>query len=432
MILVAVTIAFGSLGNVTDAGIIDPNRSSLTKNVPQATVTKAVKFIQSGKLDDARALLTKQFATAKNQPHPDILIAQILLKLKRGRDARRVMESLAVKHSGRLDVRLVFCEMAVNETRWFDGLMHAKAAQLAKVPANWDESYTAAIQQDLLLLKGKCCEGCQDWQTAKQIYSAVAEEQDPSTGVLVSLARCEFQLKQYKAAATQFDRAFQQDRQLDVADVAMARLFNAAQQPKDAERHYRAAIEHADPAGRARAKLAFATWLLWNNKPSEIAGLLTTSFKDTNLDQQRQLTLAMAFRMLGQLKQAQGVLSPLHQQKPTDFAIGNQFALVMIELPDEALRSRALQIAEANVRNNERSTEAWSTLGWIQFKLGDVSSAQQNMARGMSSGVVSRDTAWQMAQLHKQLGHQADADKLFSASRSSTGPFFAKELKDSK
>jgi len=167
---------------------------------------------------------------------------------------------------------------------------------------------------------------------------------------------------------------------------------------------------------------------LWNNHGDEAALILEETIDKETLEKERQLLLAMAQRMICDFAKAISLLTPLHQENPAQFTIANQLALVMIESNDEALRSRANQIAEANVRNAPNSNEAWATLGWIQYRLGDLNASRQSFQRGIAGGVISRDTAWHMSQLQQKMGQQAEADRLLESAMSSNGPFFSRCL----
>ena len=418
----ATVLIASSSGNADIIGLPQQQFSVDTNKRP---IKKAIELLKTGTIEEAKAWLANQFATSPNQPHSDIICAQILKTLGRDREARQVLNSLAAREPNRFDIRLVFCEMAIADSRWFDGLIHAVAAENAPPPRNWDAERIGQFRHSLSLMKAACCEGCNDWNTAKQIYVAAAAVDDANADIFGAIGRCEFWLQNYSEARKQFLVAFSKDKTLDVADHVMARLFAAAGQPQQAAQYYLAAIQDADITGQIRARQAFAEWLLHNNHPQDIATVLARPFENLMLDQQRRLTLAKGDRMQRKFDSATKTLSSLHQEYPTDFQIGNQFALVLIESPKEALRSRALQIAETNVRNHSDFSEASSTLGWIQFKLGDIESAKKNMSRGMSTGVVSRDTAWQMAQLHKHVGNTTAAAELTRASKSAKGPFFA-------
>ena len=383
----------------------------------------AVSLLKNGKLEEARTWLKQHCAGRKNELHPDLLLVGMLTRMGRVGEARTVLESLAVKEPDRVDVRMSFCQIAIRDKRWFDGLQHSEAARSAVYPKSWTEKHIASVKSELQRLRARCCEGRGDWKSAKALYEPIAKQEDSPVEVLAALGRCEFELKNITAATEWYRKAWQRDRKQDSPPLALAVLFDASGQHKLAEEHFRKAVSAQDADGRPRAKIAFARWLLWNNRPAEIPNLLSTS-QTRDVQQDCELLLGMAARMQRRFDDARTILSRLHKKHPNVFSISNQLALVLIESENEALRSRALQIAEANARNFQQLHEAWSTLGWIQFSLGDLASARQNLSRGLSGGVVSRDTAWQLAQVYRELGNTAEADKLIAAAERSQGPFF--------
>lgn len=391
---------------------------------------EARRLLRSGDLAETQTFLKKYFETAQNQPHPDILLARLLNELNRPADAGRVLEALAAAHPNRLDLRLVFGELAIRQSRWFEAWIHLVAAEQAEPPANWTEEHAAAVRRDVLASKAQCCEGREDWATAGDLYSELiatgtTDDKTKYASLLAALGRCRFHQDRIKEATRHFAAAWRADPSRDVCELALATLCHAAERKQDAEEFFRLAVRHDDDSGRARAELSFAQWLLWNNQPDEIPRVLRTEQHDPGMVRERELLLAMSDRMQQQYVAAQERLAALHQANPASFPISNQLALVMIESSDEGLRSRALQIAEANARNHSQLSESWATLGWIQFRLGDLASARQNLSRGMSGRVISRDTAWHLAQIHQHLGNPAEARELSSAALTSQGPFFS-------
>ena len=125
---------------------------------------------------------------------------------------------------------------------------------------------------------------------------------------------------------------------------------------------------------------------------------------------------ALAHRMAGQTSDAESLLSALHQKTPASFSVSNQLALVLVESSDEAKRGRALQIATSNARRFQNSEDALSTLGWVQYRLGDVAAAEQILTATMSDGSVSRDTAYYLSKVKAALG-KTDESTTFASSR---------------
>ncbi|MEZ6077790.1 MAG: hypothetical protein R3C56_19595 [Pirellulaceae bacterium] len=207
----------------------------------------------------------------------------------------------------------------------------------------------------------------------------------------------------------------------DPPELMVASLFEV-QGDQDATEHwFRLAIALPAPDG-AIARLRFAKWLIWNNRPDEASPLLENSLAKSESENERLYLTALIARMRHQYTEAQDLLSRLHQQHATDFNVSNQLALVLIESNEEANRGRALQIAEANVRNHRNQKEAWSTLGWIHLRLGDVAKAQETLALAARSRSISRDTAYFIAKLKEATGDSASAAKFHKAATQASGP----------
>lgn len=392
-----------------------PNKSAVVK--------RALRYLQLGDPDAARAVLQAFTAKVADELHSEILMAQLLNQLQRGSDARSVLEQLAAAEPDRFDVHLVFCELAVRESRWLDGWMHAKAAQKTEMPAAWSQDFTAQQTQKLMLLKATCCEGRKDWQTAQTIYDSLkTADKNLSVALQTAMGRTAFHLDDLPSARQHFAMAFEQDESLNPPDLTLALLCDGAGNLEAAETHFLASLN--SQSNPEQARLAYARWLIFQNQAIRATEIVTGKFENTELEPERLYVTGLAARMNQKFEHAQTIFQSLHQADPGSFAVGNQLALVLIENTSETLRARGLQIAESNVRNNSNLAEAWSTLGWIQLRLGDVALARESLSRAASAGTLSRDTACYLAELHQQLGSTAEAQQLFAAARTSSGPLF--------
>jgi tetratricopeptide (TPR) repeat protein len=110
----------------------------------------------------------------------------------------------------------------------------------------------------------------------------------------------------------------------------------------------------------------------------------------------------------------------------------------LIEQKDEDKRQRALEYAENNARNYQKTNqanEAYSTYGWVLYKLEKYDDAEKALRAAMSGGTFTADTAYYYAcVLNKQGGHSKDAISLLESALNTKGPFAnrddAKQLLD--
>jgi Flp pilus assembly protein TadD len=93
-------------------------------------------------------------------------------------------------------------------------------------------------------------------------------------------------------------------------------------------------------------------------------------------------------------------------QSPGNFAATNNLALTLCEQtdehtgqPDQAKLNRALELVNANYKIDPRNPEINSTLGWVLYRAGMLARAEDALRQAASSGNVSPDTAYYLAQV---------------------------------
>jgi tetratricopeptide (TPR) repeat protein len=112
-----------------------------------------------------------------------------------------------------------------------------------------------------------------------------------------------------------------------------------------------------------------------------------------------------------------------HLQSPSAFAASNNLALALCELKDEAKLRRALEYATTNARQYPKETEAASTYGWVLYKAGQIDAAEQALRQAASSGNISSDTAYYLAQVSVDRKRIDDAKQLLKAALNNQRPF---------
>ncbi len=395
---------------------------------PKSPAARAVESAQAAirqrDLETARKSL-EILATDPDSVHPEILLAELLGIAGLGADARNILDEFSGKEPTRIDLNLAYCEIAVRENRWFDGWVLANSGETATVPDHWSPAFRQHVANRLKTLKAICCEGRKDWKGAHELYTSLSKVEKPAAEVIAGLGRSSFHLGDADAALSHFELLRKLKPDTQPPQMLLAQLYDITGKTAEAEAAYRKAIETAKADEVAPVRLAFARRLIQQNQAKETAALLKESIKDSPENEtERNFLQALVARMEGRTADAQKMLSPLHQQNPATFVISNQLALVLCQNPDESLRARAMQIAEGNVRNLQRSSEAWATLGWVQLQLGDPASAEKSLANAAQLGPLSRDTVYYLWQLKKAEGDAKAAELLQKAFAETAGPDF--------
>jgi cytochrome c-type biogenesis protein CcmH/NrfG len=93
-------------------------------------------------------------------------------------------------------------------------------------------------------------------------------------------------------------------------------------------------------------------------------------------------------------------------QSPSDFVASNNLALSLIEDDKDkgayqAKQQRALEYAVMNARQYPKQAEAFSTLGWVYYKVNRLNEAWQCLQNAAALGPISPDTAFYLATVLK-------------------------------
>tara|TARA_R110002049_G_scaffold285698_1_gene466644 strand:+ start:622 stop:2007 length:1386 start_codon:yes stop_codon:yes gene_type:complete len=394
----------------------------------------AKHLIAGGDAVAARKLLAELDANP-NVADVDVLIADLMFNLGQSEQGQRWLEQASVDEPERLAIYLAFIEQAVQQRRWFDGAVLVQSAEHIDPPAHWSDDLQQRVGRRVLLLKAICAEGRTDWTQARQTYDALlqsvpAGSHEIAKEVSLGLARSCFQLKDYQAALDVLKTLAIQDHSLLHPQQYLAQWYEQNDMIHEADQAYRNGIEGSRPAQRGAARLGYARFLLYRNRLDDALPLLQIPIDPSEApkagfaEPDRLFLQAVLARLDNRLADAQAILSKLHQSQPESITVAIHLAAVLVEHDDEVLRGRALQIAESTVRNASSSADAWATLAWVQFRLGDWVAADSSLARSLKLGNPSKDTLHFMSQLKRSTGHFKDADSLDRLYQSAKGPSF--------
>lgn len=390
------------------------------------------KWVAAGQMDQARRALEAIVAADPQNDHPEVLLARALWEQGRTAQGTQLLETLARDAGDRLDVTLAFAQLAVAQRRWYDARALLEQAKTATVPPAWQSEYTRIQMLQAAFLRASCSEGQQRWSDAAEAYRKLMEHQatpeSMKAGAAHGNARCLAALDDQQQALLAYRTLKTVSQRPESAERLLARQLRGYQKHQAAEDWYRAALLIADDYEPARRELA--QFLLWLNRPDELAELLVEPAEETSDARiERLYLLALAARMQRRDDEAYRLLLALNQEEPTRLAISNQLALVLIENADPVHRDRALQIARTNVSNHPQASEAWATLGWIQLRHGDAKSAGESLINACRGGSISRDTAYYIAVLGDKLGQNTPLiQQMKAAAIEASGPFFYAEI----
>ena len=199
-----------------------------------------------------------------------------------------------------------------------------------------------------------------------------------------------------------------------IPELVLASMYDQAKKLKECEQWYRRGLDLPPDAANA-VRLKFSRWLIHNNGAAEAKDVITKARAPEGRFAEYAFVAGLATRMLGDIEAAGKIFNRLHTEDPGNYSVSNQLALVMIETDDKENHENSLKIAIANAQRMPQSAELLATLGWVQFRVGDLEKAEKSLNLAVRQGQKSRDTLYYLSQLKAAQGKEKEAE-LFKTS----------------
>ena len=109
---------------------------------------------------------------------------------------------------------------------------------------------------------------------------------------------------------------------------------------------------------------------------------------------------------------AESILEGVVAESPHNVAATNNLALALVEQGDAKKSQRALELAEANVKQFPKWPQIASTYGLVLYRLGRLDDAEKALRGAASIADSDGDTVYTLARLAIDRGHKDEAKKL--------------------
>jgi Tfp pilus assembly protein PilF len=423
------THRFSSLGLavlLTAAAAAQQPPPATTPPAPTPTADqKAVELFRAGKFDDALKELEAGSKADPKLPPPKVRLANLFFQAGQGPAARANLERAAAEDPKHPDVYLLNGSFAYGEGRITDTILSCQVALAQADDPRWDAEQKKRFKRDARLGLAAAFEARRDWTSAREFLTAILAE-DPKNGpARQRLATAIFLLGKPDDAFAELQKAHADDPASDLPELRMASLYTSQNDPAKAEDWLKKAV--AAHGQNPKAHRAYAAFLLDAGNPDGAQIYLGAAAK---LDPTGRDTTALRGLMARYRKdhaQAEQIFEALHREHPADSFAAWNLALVLAETGNKDKQRRAVEIAENEVRKNQRAGEGFAVLGWCYYKAGRVDEAEKALVTAAQVGALSRDAAFFLAQILAHKGRWEDAAKLLKGATEARGGFVYKE-----
>ncbi len=418
------------LGGISRAARADLTVEKLTANAITGVgpyyqdVADAIKQFGSKNYDAALKHLQSAKKTTPRLAPPEVMMAALYFDANFPIAGIAMLEKAMRSAPDDPEATVILAERAVSEGRQTEAEMLFQKAGKSVESFNENPKRKQDFLSRILTGAASVDEARSDWKEARAKLEALIKHDPRSASAHERLGRVLFNLNDQKKAYAVFQTAAEIDTKVVPAELAMAYL---SADKVNAEKWLNFALKKS--AGDLRTQIGAANYFLKNNQPeaakghAELALQLDPNGFDSNA------TAGLIERMLGDYKNSEAHLSKAHLMAPMHGGVINNLALVLMELPDEESRQRALQFAELNVKHNANSSEAMSTLGWVNYRLNRRREAERAFTAavtfpdGTTNRTMTSEMAYYLAHLAKEQGNVPEAIKLLQDALNTELPF---------
>ncbi len=422
-----------------------------TKQYPE--VNEAVQLLLGPKHDKQGAIKALEIAARSNPelPSAHMLMYQVLVQLNQQPAARLELETAAHSNPSDPEPYLILGNIAVQERRIAEATMDfEKAQQLVAKYRNYDRK--AVLQRQTYNGLALVAEAREDWVEAEKQLRELLKLAPEDLPAQQRLAHCLF----YQGFAKEAYDALKAAKQMDLAnakknktkeiflapEAIMGQYYSQFDAPRteNAEKWFRSALKQA-PDDLATRQVV-AVWALEHGMISfakeQAEAALRIEESDAGLEPEARKysgsTVGHLLRGLVALWEKDWPEAERDFQKPlddspTDFVARNNLALALVEQDDPAKKQRALDYAEANLRDHKESTDGMSTLGWVHFRRGEFDQAQAALDQAVKAAggnATDADTAVYVAYLLDHQGKKLEAQEILGNLLKAGRPFSMK------
>lgn len=383
-------------------------------------VEAAVESLRNGKMADAMQSLRTARSKNPNLPPANMLMAQMLFRLKQAPSAQLALEEAVKEDPADPGAYVYMGELALQGRRWTEArMLFDKSLELS-------ESYsTNPLRKNQLMVSSysglaSMSEMTEDWPTARTLLNKLLEIDPGNSLASTRLGRVMFKQASDKESEKEVYKLFQTLHSKDEQntahpDVNMALLYEQAGKRNNAKVMMERAAKN--DAKNPRTLLAVSKWALdtGNLELAKSNAEAAMALEPDSLE--ARLYLGLVARFGSDLTTAEKSFQEAHLLSPTHLGANTQLALVLVEQPDEKKRALALAYAQLNQQlytdlQEASGREAAVTLSWVLSRLGQNATAARNVQQVLQAGAISADSAYHAAQILYDSGLTEVAQKL--------------------
>jgi tetratricopeptide (TPR) repeat protein len=390
------------------------------------TVKEAIQALAKGSIKDCRDKLVEAQKATPKLPPAEVMLAKLCFSTNQAtwvQRARAELEQAVRKSPKDPEAYLILGEIALAEGRTTEArlVLRESVAVNEKYTANAKRKKNCQLRAHAAL--AQIDEATEKWEAAKAHLTEWVKLDPESAPAQQRLAYTLFQLKQYADAEKALQAAGKIDDKLPPADISLGTYYWRSGDKTSAKKHFDKAL--AAGTRDFKTRFALGAWLLQTNQIDQAKVHIDEAVKLNTDSMEAVLLQGMIARMKLDFEVARKCFEKVVLHSPSNTAAINQLALTLAESANRTDKTRALDYANTNYKNNQQSVEAAATLGWVLHKLGRMDEANRAfsaVANAMRTG-LSPEVAYYFATFLSERDQGKEAVNLLEQALDMDRPF---------
>jgi tetratricopeptide (TPR) repeat protein len=361
----------------------------------------------AGRSEDALKKLAATVAKYPDLPPAELLLAELYFAANNQLGAVAALDRASVEYPDDPETYLVLGNFAFMQNRVTDAqVLFEKAAVLAK-SFKADEARLERIRLRIYAGLASVQERRGDWEKAVPYLQQWSRKDPKNPAARLRLARALFRTKRGKEAYAEAQAASKLNEQFGAAPILIAQFYGEDGEDElagtwlgEAEKRY---------GNDLHTRLKLAEWM-WKR------GDLEAAKRHAQAAYEIDSTSASAALMAGMIAHAEKdytsaekLIEEAHKAAPNDFGPRNHLAMVLAAQDETEKLNRALTLAQETQRSFPKNAVALSTLGWINYQLGNTAEARKSYEVAGSAGRGTGNMAYFFARFWADAGNKEQA-----------------------
>jgi Tfp pilus assembly protein PilF len=362
-----------------------------------ADVDEAIKRFNNRDPLGAQQFLEAALRKDPKLPPVDLLLAKMYILSGDSASALASLEKTAAENPADPEPYLILGDQAISagQTIQAEALYEKALGLIDKFQGNDKRKRSFIIRSRTG--RSLVAERRKDWATAVADLSTLLKVDPDNAAAHYRLGRALFMQKKFQEGNAEFVKAAQLDKNLPNASIAAALLYEQLGMRDEAK----TAFENAVKSNREDVKTlnAYAQWLLSTGDVTRAEQALSAARRVAPEDLDTLVLSGVAARMAKKMKPAEDYFVAALRLSPSNAAVINQLALLLVEQPDEQKRQRAMEFARINAMLQPNSAESNITLAWVLYQIGNTRDAEAALRKGLAARNMSPDSSYLVAKI---------------------------------